>query len=287
MQVYCSQSILNTNIERARTLANPLSVSLMFKEYYEGLFPAVKNNVCDIYASNLANCVNYIVGGYNKSNRGSIITNINDAHKAYNGFGIKRMVIPIDNGDCREGLSLTDACTLSTQIRRIPNSVVDFMVTNGCINSSAETDSLFYALSDKRKFFRNLSLGGSLFLSLNTKDYPEYVKDIRIGRSMLFGSIPCTDERIGASSLFAKCKVLQTYPERNMILTDLGDAYVNPHECVALDSDVTLKAFSSNYSVFYTKDTKRYAIGSRLSFALQYEHSSALSKLHNKFVIVP
>lgn len=286
MRYIVSKEALNQNIALAQSLIGLRKLSLIFKEYYEHLFPLVSQHPTgDIFAINLQGSICYALGMANEKNKGALVNNIMDA-KSLHDKGINRLYIPIDTYDGREGLPVYEAKLLAEAIHEFfgKKTTATGLVTNGCINdfhlqTKDEWVTLWSVLGNH---LTGLSVGGSYWLD-KAKDLPEFVKDVRIGRFMLFGYIPYSDKKYGRNCMVAECNVIGVNLTQHKVMVDLGDAYCDPAQCVPCNKDMVFVESSSNYALYFTPQASRYYIGQRLLFIPNYKHSSALARLKVRY----
>lgn len=282
MRYIVFREILNQNIEVAQSLIGVRKLSLMFKEYYEHLFSLVDQHPTgDIFAINLQDSICYALGMANEKSKGALVNNIMDA-KTLHDKGLSQFYIPIDTYDGREGLSVYEAKLLAEAIHEFLDNktVVTGLITNGCINdrhlqTKDEWDTLWSVFES---LLTGLSVGGSYWLD-KAKDLPEFVKDVRVGRFMLFGHIPYSDKKYGRNCMVVEGNVLGVNLSQQKVMVDLGDAYCDPAQCLPNNEDLVFTESSSNYALYYTPQVSRYYIGQRLLFTPNYKHSSALARL--------
>lgn len=261
-------------------------LSLMFKEYYEQLYVLIDSMPTgDIFSVNIPNSICYALGMANDQNKGAVVNNLLDV-KALHEKGMRTFYIPIDTLDGREGLSVYEARMLAESIHALidKNAIVMGLITNGCINdkhiqSKNEWEEMWQAFNDN---LSSLSVGGSYWLN-KVELLPPFVKDIRIGRFMLFGFLPYSAETPGKNCMVVEGQVLGVNLSQHKIMVDMGDAYCDPTQCEPYKHDLTLTDVSSNYALYSTPNVGNFYVGQRLLFTPNYKHSSALSKLNVKF----
>lgn len=286
MRYIVSREILNQNIDSAQTMIGSRRLSLMFKEYYERLYLLVDQHPTgDIFAINLQDSICYALGMANEKNKGALVNNIMDV-KALHDKGMSQFYIPIDTYDGREGLPVYEAKLLAEAIHEFigKKTLVTGMVTNGCINdlhlkTKEEWKEMWSAFGNH---LTGLSVGGSYWLD-KAKDLPEFVRDVRIGRFMLFGYIPYSDKKYGRNCMVVEGNVLGVNLRQQKVMVDLGDAYCDPVQCVPYNEDLVFTESSSNYALYTTPQASRYYIGQRLLFTPNYKHSSALARLEVQY----
>lgn len=286
MRYIVSREILNRNIDAAQTLIGLRKLSLMFKEYYERLFPLIsKRPTGEIFSINLKDSVCYALGKSNEKNKSALVNNIMDVKLLYEK-GMSQFYIPIDTYDGREGLPVYEAKLLAEAIHEFfgNKTLVTGMVTNGCINdlhlkTKEEWNDLWSAFGNH---LTGLSVGGSYWLD-KVKDLPEFVTDVRIGRFMLFGYIPYSNKEYGRNCMVIEGNVLGVNLRQQKVMVDIGDAYCDPVQCVPYNEDLVFTESSSNYAMYTTPQASRYYIGQRLLFTPNYKHSSALARLEVQY----
>lgn len=286
MRYVVSRETLNRNIDTAQTMIGSRRLSLMFKEYYERLYSLVDHKPSgDIFSIHLLGSVCYALGMANENNKGALVNNIIDV-KSLHDKGMSEFYIPIDTYDGREGLSIYEAKLLAESIHELIDKKIEVkgMVTNGCINelrlnSKEEWHNVWSAFDNH---LTGISVGGSYWLD-KVNELPEFVRDVRVGRFMLFGYIPYSDKKYGENCMVVEGNVLGVNLRQKKVMVDLGDAYCDPMQCEPYNEDLIFTESSSNYALFATPQVSRYYIGQRLLFRPNYKHSSALARLEVQY----
>ena len=286
MRYIISLEKLNKNILIAQFLIGAKSLSLMFKEYYEEIYYQLNNNYnSDIFGINIPESICYAIGRATHHNKGAVVNNLTDVANLHFS-GMRLFYIPIDTTDGREGMSVYEASQLARNIHNFVDSSITIMglVTNGCINNNhiKKQEDWYDIWSAFDGHLKGVSVGGSFWLNKHNI-LPEFVNDVRIGRFMLFGIIPYSEDNIGQNCMTIEGNVLGVNLSNNKVIVDLGDAYCDPEQCKPNNDDFILSDISSNYALYYTPKASMYYIGQRLLFTPSYQHSSALSKLNVRF----
>lgn len=270
MRVLINREALKSNIEKAKTLSRGVPVSLLFKDFYEDIYDEIGDCGCDVFSMNktFSNC--YAIGKVNERHAGAVVTSISQLENA-DYITLKKVFIPIDAYDNREGLSVDNARFLAHAVKVIyPEVQVIGMITSGCLNERAPkmTDlrDIWYKLGDK---IESISIGGSYWLGRD-EELPNFIRDVRIGEYMLFGTIPYNNdkEKLGTNAINIEAEVIGVYPERNHILLDFGYAKAEPDKCVYPDGLFYVDS-SSEYTILYT--TKHYGIGDKMLVKPNYK----------------
>lgn len=239
----------------------------------------------EIFSVNIPASICYALSMATDKNKGAVVNNILEVKALYEK-GMRDFYIPINTLDEREGLSVYEARLLAESIHTLIDTSIGVMgmVTNGCINdrhfqSKQEWEYVWLAFDNH---LLGLSVGGSYWLN-KVEQLPSFVKDIRIGRFMLFGFLPYSAETPGKNCMVVEGQVLGVNLSQHKIMVDMGDAYCDPTQCEPYKYDLTLTDVSSNYALYSTPNAGNFYVGQRLLFTPNYKHSSALSKLNVKF----
>lgn len=285
----CNINIANIefNIRKAKSLVN-VPVSLMFKDFYEFILPEIDNSVLasagDIYATQAEGAICFSIGKYGSYHKGGLVISKRDAAKVLEMCkGV--ILIPIDAGDNREGLSVKAANDIAGYVRERSRKVsVRAMITSGCLNdkhpSFARMDNIFNAL----KGFDGVSLGGSFWLSYGV--LPEYVTDVRIGEYMLLGTIPYTSDRSksGRNGIEIETKVCGVFPERDQFIVDCGYSLADLNSCSpSKDFEYKFVDSSSEYTIFQG-DVSRVKTGDTFTFMPNYKSLVKLRNAEHRFI---
>lgn len=246
---------------------------LMFKDFYEGLAKYLPDDLIDgCWSLNLVESNCYCLYSAGVIHTGAVVVDVKNAEYLYDKYGIKRFYIPLDCGDGREGLSLKRAFHVADELTEKPYSEVYGMITSGCMNSEAPTreklDKIWKVMSAASA--DGLSLGGSYWIG--REQLPDYIKEVRIGEYMLFGTIPyCSDNtKRGSNGVEIYTKVVAVYPERKQLIVDCGYKYADLSKCTMLCEGVHYVDSSSEYSVF-SYETPIYNVGDVLHFIPNYK----------------
>lgn len=279
MRVIIDKEKIKRNIKKAETLSQGVSVSLLFKDFYEDIYSCIHPVKNEIFSMNFmfSNC--YAIGKGNDAHIGAVVTHV-DQLSNLDPVTLKTVFIPINVGDNREGLSMDDAISLSSKIKsRVYRTDIVGMITSGCLNERAprpkDLEEIFRAAKGS---VSSLSVGGSYWLGSKEK-LPSCVRDIRIGEYMLFGTIPYNneEERLGENAILIEAEVIGVYPERNHILIDCGYSLAEPDKCSYLDRNLFYVDSSSEYTILYT-DTAKFKLGDKVYMKPNYK---SLVKLKN------
>lgn len=272
------------NILRAKELLG-LPVVLMFKDFYEELAEYLPENLTDgCWSLNLpeSNCYCLYSAGFSHS--GAMVVDSKNAEYLYEKYGISRFYIPVDCGDGREGLTLKQAFRVADELTEHPWAEVYGLITSGCMNSAAPTrerlDKIWQVMSAASA--EGLSLGGSYWIG--REPLPDYIKEVRIGEYMLFGTIPyCYDaSKIGPNGVWIYAKVVAVYPERKQLIVDCGYKYADLSKCTIQSGGVKFVDSSSEYSVF-SYETSIYKVGDTLHFIPNYKSLVTLRNARTEY----
>lgn len=270
MRVLINREALKSNIEKAKTLSRGVPVSLLFKDFYEDIYDEIDDCGCDIFSMNkvFSNC--YAIGQATCNHRGAVVTSLSQIDHIPYGE-IERVFIPINAFDNREGLSIESSKILAHVSKVVyPNIHVIGMITSGCLNERAPKVDDLRKIWDQLEFtVESISLGGSYWLG-REENLPGFIRDIRIGEYMLFGTIPYNSdkEKLGTNAISIEAEVIGVYPERNHILLDFGYAKAEPEKCEYPDGLFYVDS-SSEYTILYT--TKQYGIGDKMLIKPNYK----------------
>lgn len=262
------------NIEKAQTITN-VPVSLMFKDFYEDIYPYISENVSNkVFGLHLSNSICYSIGKATKDNCGAIVTTAGDGFRYSVDMGINHLYIPINANDNREGLSIYEASKLANEIKMFSSSHIYGLITSGCLNNNHPTEEKLYRiwrrLSDD---IESISLGGSFWLGQNSK-LPSFISDVRIGEYMLFGTIPyCTnEEKQGLCGIELHTKVIGIYPERSQLILDCGYSMSDMNQCrICYQDDLKFVDSSSEYTIMKCDNVSNYRIGDVVRFIPDYK----------------
>lgn len=284
MKVVYDISAITKNILRAKELLG-LPVVLMFKDFYEELANHLPDNLTDgCWSLNLAETNCYCLHSASFIHTGAVVVDVKNAEHLYENYGISRFYIPVDCGDGREGLNLKRAFHLADELTENSWAEVYGLITSGCMNAAAPTraklDRIWQVLSAASA--EGLSLGGSYWIG--REPLPDYVKEVRIGEYMLFGTIPyCTDDsKSGPNGVWIYAKVIAVYPERKELIVDCGYKYADLSKCVLQDSGVKFVDSSSEYSIF-SYEKPLYKVGDTLHFIPNYKSLVTLRNARTEY----
>ena len=263
------------NIKKAETLVN-VPVSLMFKDFYEDIWKHIHYRVDnDIFSLHFEDSVCYSIGKAIHNQKGAVTVTAYEAMDCVVNKGIKKIYIPINAFDNREGVSLFEARQIANTVRKCDdNSHAYGMITSGCLNeNSPNMQRLCEIWSKLNSYIESISLGGSFWLGQN-EDLPKFISDVRIGEYMLFGTIPYNsdDEKLGLNGIELQTEVIGIYPERNQILLDCGYSMADMGECRCLDNHLDFSNSSSEYTIMKVYgDSSDYCIGDIVTFIPNYK----------------
>lgn len=125
------------NIKKAETLVN-VPVSLMFKDFYEDIWRHIHYRVDnDIFSLHFEDSVCYSIGKAIHNQKGAVTVTAYEAMDCVVNKGIKKIYIPINAFDNREGVSLFEARQIANTVRKCDdNSHAYGMITSGCLNGN-------------------------------------------------------------------------------------------------------------------------------------------------------
>lgn len=280
MRVLINRNAIIKNIKRAKTLSRGVPVSLLFKDFYEDIYSEIPPMSCEIFSMNisLSNC--YAIGQATNNHDGAVITSLSQITPELSR-SLYSVFIPINAFDNREGLAVRDAWSLARAVKKeYPYLEVIGMITSGCLNERApkveDLERIWEEMKEFKGCMSSISLGGSYWLG-REEQLPSFVRDIRIGEYMLFGTIPYSDDKSkeGENAIHIEAEVIGVYPERNQILLDFGYAKAEPDKC-QYPSGLFYVDSSSEYTILYT--TEKYKVGEKLLIKPNYK---SLVKLRN------
>jgi len=267
------------NIKKAELLVN-VPVSLMFKDFYEGIYAYVQERVNNkVFGLHLKDSICYSIGKATKTNCGAIVTSFSDVWKyCYSNELVKgemrSFYIPINANDNREGLSIYEVNKLSNEIKMVSGAHVYGLITSGCLNEKYPSEERLYKIWDGlQNSVESISLGGSFWLGKDEK-LPDFISDVRIGEYMLFGTIPyCNDvDKRGLNGIEIHTKVIGVYPERNQLILDCGYSMADVDKCrVDYYSDLGYVDSSSEYTIMTSSNVSDYKIGDVVKFIPDYK----------------
>ena len=269
MRVLINRQAVNSNIKKAKTLAHNVPVSLLFKDFYEDIADIIEEDVFDVFAMHrpLANC--YSIGRAKDFHTGTVVTSVNQIHEGLSQ--LKRVFIPINMYDNREGLTVERVRRVAKAIKKTYPALRIFgLVTSGCLNERAPSvEELWKVWDELSDVIYAISLGGSFWLGKD-EALPPFVRDIRIGEYMLFGTIPYDSDKKkqGTNAITIEATVIGVYPERNHILIDCGYSIAEPDKC-EYPKDVFYVDSSSEYTILYTK--AKYVVGNKIMMKPNYK----------------
>lgn len=275
MKVVIKTDALLSNIQKASMLSNK-PISLMFKDFYEDVYPGIKDKIDNkIFSLNIEGSVCYSLGKAQTVHSGAIVTSVADAWRYSRECGINEFYIPIDAYDEREGLCVYDASCLAQDIKSLFDAKLYGMITCGCMNERHPyTDNLAAIWEALKDDVLSISLGGSFWLGKDMK-LPDFISDLRIGEYFLFGTIPFHRDNYkqGDNGIEIHSKVVAVYPERNKLLIDCGYAMADIDKSVITGGHNELQYVdsSSEYSIFYTQKASSYKKGDIVKFVPNYK----------------
>jgi len=273
MRLKIYQQKLNDNIERAKSMVST-EVSLMFKDFYSYMHPLVNETFKgDIFGMDIPGSVCYSVGKCGKHNSGAIVTTAADAFRCM-AIGVSRFYIPIDAEDNREGLCISSAYELASLLREFEKVEVYGLITSGCLNEKHPSDErLDFIWRSLKDVITSISLGGSYWLDRGFS-LPGFVRDVRIGEYMIFGTIPFVEDkgRFGECSVEIESEIVGVYPERSQFIIDCGYSLAEPDKCVMNGMGAYFCDCSSEYSMFLKDDgVKDLHVGMKVSMRPNYK----------------
>lgn len=285
MKVIVDTEKIRYNISKAIEMKGN-GVSLMFKDFYEDIYPHVvtSRNAKNIYGLHINGSICYSIGKATQANKGALITSITDAIRCITECKIREFYIPLNAHDDREGLTLQEARLLAEELHHLGDVEVHGLITSGCMNefrpTMYELDSAWAQLSE---YICDISLGGSFWLGVD-EEIPDYVKEFRIGEYMLFGTIPYNTERKkrGKNGITLQTTVIGVYPERHHILLDCGYSNADMDKCKCLDVRLQYVDSSSEYTIMYTPYT--YKEGDVVEFIPNYKSLVKLRYARKEFI---
>lgn len=267
MRVLINREALESNIEKAKTLSQGVPVSLLFKDFYEDIFAEISPDVRDVFSMNIEGSNCYAIGKATGKHKGAVITSLEQMR---DDLMLERVYIPINAHDNREGLTIADAKILAQMIKSIGPYEVVGMVTSGCLNERAPKMEEIYAIWEELKgCISSLSIGGSYWLGREEK-LPNFIREIRIGEYMLFGTIPYNNDwmKLGQNAITIEAEVIGVYPERNHIMIDCGYSMAEPDK-FDYASGLFYVDSSSEYTILYTTDD--YKVGDKMLIKPNYK----------------
>lgn len=263
------QSILD-NIKKAESLTS-VPISLMFKDFYSYVYDYLGEINNEIFALNIKNSVCYSLCKASSLNKAALVTSVTDAIRYENELGIKEFYIPINAEDNREGLCISEVNKLAMQINQVTKASVYGLITSGCLNEKHPSEGrLFSIWKNLRDNIKSISLGGSFWLG---RTLPYFIKDVRIGEYMLFGTIPYSNDKakIGYNGLEIYAKILEVYPDRKQLIVDCGYSMADMDRCKCKDGRLSYVDCSSEYTIMeYSKDSY-FSIGDTIVFLPNYK----------------
>lgn len=272
MRVIIDSEKIKRNIAKAEVLAQGVPVSLLFKDFYEHIYSSIHPVKNELFSRNImwSNC--YAIGKAQDKHTGAVITSVNQLEGA-DYVTLKRVFIPINVTDNREGLTFDDAERLAYEAK-VWNAELEVigMITSGCLNERApRVEDLWLIWERFKGCMSSLSIGGSYWLGKDEK-LPDFIRDVRIGEYMLFGTIPYNndEDKLGENAILIEAEVIGIYPERNHILIDCGYSLAEPDKCSYLDTSLFYVDSSSEYTILYT-DTRRFKVGDRVLMKPNYK----------------
>lgn len=274
MRVLINRVALEENIKKAKTLSQGVPVSLLFKDFYEDIYDEISPDVQDIFSMNIEGSNCYAIGKATKKHKGAVITSVSQMR---DDLALQRIYIPINAHDDREGLAIEDVKRLSQEIKSIGPYEVIGMITSGCLNERApKLEELHNIWNHLKGYISSISLGGSYWLGRKEK-LPKFIRDVRIGEYMLFGTIPYNLDwwRFGDNAILVETGVIGVYPERNHIIIDCGYSMAEPDK-FDYPTGLFYVDSSSEYTILYT--TKDYKVGDKMLIKPNYK---SLVKLRN------
>lgn len=281
--VYDIKAITNNILKARELLGRP--VVLMFKDFYEELSRHLPQELIEgCWSLNLSESNCYSLGSAHFIHDGAVVIDVKDALYLHEEYGIKRFYIPIDCGDGREGLTLTKAFHFADELTEYPWAEVYALITSGCMNAKAPTAERLERIERAMAAasVEGLSLGGSYWIG--REPLPEYVKEVRIGEYMLFGTIPyCSDiTKMGSNGVEIITEVIAVYPERKQLIVDCGYKYADLSKSKLIGSGIEFVDSSSEYSIF-SYDTPIYKVGSVLHFIPNYKSLVTLKDARTEY----
>lgn len=269
MKVVIYKNAILGNIKKAESFTN-VPISLMFKDFYSYIYDCLGCIKNEIFALDIKDSVCYSLGKASNLNKAALVTSVTDVIRYEKEFGIKEFYIPINAEDNREGLCVSEVNKLAQQIKQVSNEVVYGLITSGCLNDKHPSDEQLFNIWRKiGKNVNSISLGGSFWLP---KTVPTFVKDIRIGEYMLFGTIPYnTDkDKLGSNGIEIYSKVLEVYPDRKQLIVDCGYSVADVDKCKCTEEDLKYIDSSSEYTIMEYSN-KNFSIGDIIVFLPNYK----------------
>lgn len=266
---------------KAKALAPASAISVMLKSFYEDITAIIPEELT-IYSKTIFGSVCYSLNEATANHSAAVVIDIDDFMRCYQ-LGLRKFYIPINTGDNREGLELSDARFLCNAMINLPGVVCCAMVTSGCINERhltlKELAALWSKLNDK---FAGISIGGSFYLQ---KRIPKFVSDVRIGEFMLYGTIPYCDKvsLFGRNALEVEMEVIGVFRERKQIIVKGGYERIDTKDSKLLSGGLVFVDSSSEYTI-YSDPFDKYEIGDKVSVVPSYKSLVKLQYVERKFI---
>lgn len=284
MRVEIDIAKIRHNISKAKSLTNS-SISLMFKDFYEDIYRHLGDVDCRIFSKNIDGSICYSLFNAQARHQGCFVTTYGDFVSNYTINGIREFYIPVNANDNREGLSVEEAKTLCREIKSYDSSTTLYgALTSGCLDEKhptrEEMQNIWQSLSE---YINSLSVGGSFWLAKG--DMPNYVRDIRIGEYMLFGTIPYDNNegRLGENAIKIKSRVIGVYPERNQLIIDCGYSLADVKNCTLNKKGLRFVNTSSEYSIFEIQDCD-IKIGDEIELIPDYKSLVKLKDAQRNYI---
>lgn len=280
MKVLIDRLALERNIEKAKTLSRGVPVSLLFKDFYEDIYSEISTDVRDIFSMNIEGSNCYAIGKATRKHKGAVITSLEQMRDE---LMLERVYIPINAHDNREGLTIADAKILAQMVKSKGEYDVIGMITSGCLNERAPKMEEICNIWDELKgSVSSLSIGGSYWLGRDDL-LPDFIREIRIGEYMLFGTIPYNNDRLklGQNAITIEAEVIGLYPERNHIIIDCGYSMAEPDK-LEYPNGLFYVDSSSEYTILYTTDN--YELGDKVAIRPNYKSLVKLRHAVRKYI---
>lgn len=219
------------------------------------------------------------------------------------------IILMLDIGDKREGVSLENALSFIGQIMPLQSPYLRFkgVATNfACCHGvlpSIENISRFCNIVEKIQktyslIFENISVGGSVILPwLEHNPLPKPINQIRIGEAFFLGSIPgsttqykdlrntCFFEgtiveiktkniqplNTGTKNAFGDAAIVKYVGMRKRALLNFGMSHINSYHLESEDKEMECVNVNSHYTIFDITNSKQtYTVGSKIRFSMRY-----------------
>lgn len=277
MKLIVDRNAMLRNIERAELLSKR-RVALMFKDYYADFFDDAKFNgyTCFGHNTDCATQVSYNI--FDQSIRAAKVCTPETPNVLY----CNTAYVPINTGDCREGMNLEGARLFINFLREEGVENIYGLVTNGCVNDLFVTRGVLEEIHLTTGV--RISIGGSFVLD-KIEELPDSVEELRIGEYMLFGTIPFSNhyEIFGENSLLLELEVGAVYPERRHVLVKGGSVLFDAEMSTLITGGLGFVHQYSDYTI-YRDFNMTFRKGDKIFVIPNYNSLKLLKDVERKYI---